>query len=186
MSCTFTVDTLSAYLNTRSFFYILTVGKIILYSSFIIDMVCLYNMDLCNNHFCMHQEKKKESFFIPEWLLNFGNPAAAVAHQVEHVFLRWERCAQWPPSSLELVPTEPGDGRSQDDAHTHSLDNHSSHSNKDSFSRSKEDFPAFHCNTGSIKGDNDRPSIVLLQQVCSDHVLKKKSALLPDASAEAS
>lgn len=64
------------------------VGKIILYNSFIIDIVCLYNMDLCNNHFCMHQEKKKETFFIPEWLLNFGNPAAAVAHQVEHVFLR--------------------------------------------------------------------------------------------------
>ena len=41
---------------------------------------------------------------VPDWLLYFGDPGAAVAHQVEHAYLRWERCAQWPPSSLELVP----------------------------------------------------------------------------------
>lgn len=45
--------------------------------------------------------------------------------------------------------------------HTHSLGNHSSHGNKDSFSHSKEDFPAFHCNTGSIKEKNDIYSILL-------------------------
>lgn len=65
------------------------------------DSVTLWLSDYVDLNLCTFY---RNALYTPDWLLYFGDPGAAVAHQVEHVYLRWQRCAQWPPFFLELIP----------------------------------------------------------------------------------
>lgn len=123
------------------------------YSYTTVSFASYYPLVLYKSFVCAHVEEK--NIFTPEGLLNFGDPAAAVAHQVEHVFLRWERRAGWPPSSLKLAPTSRW-SVSGWLTHTHAarrllLGNRSAHRNRDSLTQSNEDWPVFHCNLSSTR-----------------------------------